>query len=134
MSPVSAISLSGLNAAMLRIGAAASNIANMRSNGPLPGAASAAGHPPAYTPVQVAQSTAAGGGIEARIISSPAAPVEIYDPSAPYADARGMVASPDTDLAGEMLQLVTASNEFAANLLVMRIDAQMSATLFDMKV
>jgi flagellar basal-body rod protein FlgC len=133
MSPVSAISMSGLNAAMLRIGASASNIANLRSKGPLPGAANAAGQPPAYTPVQVAQSAAAGGGTEARIIPSTAPPVEIYDPSAPYADTRGMAASPDINLAGEMLQLVTASNDFAANLLVMRIDAQMSATLLDMK-
>src|SRR5689334_3283631 len=63
MSPVSAIALSGMNAAMLRLNASARNIANVRSNGPLPGAAQAGDYPPAYTPVDVVQISRAGGGV-----------------------------------------------------------------------
>lgn len=131
MSPVSAIALSGMKAATLRFTAAASNIANARSNGPLPGAA--AGYPPAYHPLRVVQMPADGGGTLARIESYPTDIVTTYDPHAPYANDAGMVAAPDVDLVEETLQLITARNEFAANLLVLRIDAQMSAGLLDIK-
>ena len=133
MSSIGAIALSGVNAAMLRIGAASSNITNARSTGPLPGASRAASQPAAYTPVDVVQTAIAGGGTQARAIPSPLASAEIYDPGAPYADSRGMVASPDIDLTGEIVELVTASHDFAANLLVMRIDSEMSARLLDLK-
>lgn len=133
MSPVSAIALSGMKAATLRFSAAASNIANARSNGPLPDAPGAAGYPPAYHPLRVVQIPADGGGTLARIESYPTDIVTAYDPHAPYADEQGMVAAPDIDLVEETLQLITASNEFAANLLVLRVDADMTARLFDIK-
>jgi len=133
MSPVSAIALSGMKAATLRFTAAASNIANARSNGPLPDAAGAAGHPPAYSPLRVVQIAAPGGGTLARVETCPADIVAAYDPDAPYANDEGWVAAPDIDLVEETLQLIAASNEFAANLLVLRIDAEMSARLLDMK-
>lgn len=133
MSSISAIALSGMNAAMLRLGAAASNIANARSNGALPGAGKVPGEPTAYTPVDVVQTPSMGGGAQARTVPSPAPPIEIYDPGASYADSRGMVASPNVDLAGEIAQLVSARHEFSANLLVMRIDQEMSARLLDIK-
>ncbi len=133
MSPVSAIALSGMKAATLRFAAAASNIANARSNGPLPGAGAAAGYPPAYHPLRVVQMPANGGGTLARIESYPTDIITTYDPHAPYADDEGMVAAPDVDLVEETLQLITASNGFAANLVVLRIDAEMSARLLDIK-
>lgn len=133
MSPVTAIALSGMKAATLRFTAAASNIANARSNGPLPDALGAAGYPPAYSPLRVVQIAAAGGGTLARVETYPADIVAAHDPDAPYANEEGMVAAPDIDLVEETLQLITASNEFAANLLVLRIDAEMSARLLDMK-
>jgi len=133
MSPVSAIALSGMNAASLRLTAAASNIANTRSTGPLPGAPNPTGHEPAYTPLHVEQTTAPGGGVLAHIAPSTEEPVPLYDPDAPYADSEGMVAAPDIDQVAEILELIKASQEFAANLLVLRIDAEMSAQLLDMK-
>jgi len=132
MSPVSAIALSGIKAALQRFDAAANNIANVRSYGPLPGAA-AAGYPAAYTPVDVVQLSVSGGGVVSRVINSPRGPIAYYDPSAPYADADGMVAAPDIDLASEMVNLVTAELDFAANLMVLRAESEMMASLFDIK-
>jgi flagellar basal-body rod protein FlgC len=132
MSPVSAIALSGMRAALQRFDAAANNIANVRSYGPLPGAA-ASGYPPAYTPTDVVQMSVPGGGVVSRIVSSPRGPVAYYDPSAPYADANGMVAAPDIDLATEMVNLIRAELDFAANLVVLRAESEMMASLFDIK-
>jgi flagellar basal-body rod protein FlgC len=133
MSSISAIALSGMTAALQRLTAAASNIANAHSNGPLPGAPNSAGYPPAYSPIEVVQSPVLGGGVLARIVPSPTAPVAIYDPSAPYADSQGMVAAPDVDVAAELLDLVTARYDFAANLMVLRTESAMYAALFDIK-
>lgn len=132
MSPVSAIALSGMKAALQRFDAAANNIANVRSHGPLPSAA-ATGYPPPYTPVDVVQMSAPGGGVVSRVINSPQGPVAYYDPSAPYADADGMVAAPDIDLASEMVNLITAELDFAANLVILRAESDMMASLFDIK-
>jgi flagellar basal-body rod protein FlgC len=59
------------------------------------------------------------------------ATVAAFDPSAPYADSRGMVASPNVDLASELVQVLIARFSYAANAQVIRADAQMSAALFD---
>ncbi|MGA9457727.1 MAG: flagellar basal body rod C-terminal domain-containing protein [Pseudolabrys sp.] len=53
------------------------------------------------------------------------------DPTAPYADGRGMVASPNVDLANELVQVLVARFSYAANAQVIRVDAQMSTALFD---
>jgi flagellar basal-body rod protein FlgC len=132
MSPVSAIALSGMKAALQRFDAAANNIANVRSHGPLPSAA-ATDYPAAYTPVDVVQISVPGGGVVSRVINSPRGPVAYYDPSAPYADANGMVAAPDIDIAAEFVDLITAELDFAANLMVLRVESDMMASLFDIK-
>jgi flagellar basal-body rod protein FlgC len=133
MSSISAIALSGMNAAMLRLNAAARNIANVRSNGPLPGAPNAGDYPAAYTPVQSVQTWAWGGGTVARLVPMIAGPVVLYDPSAPYADGDGMVAAPDIDLGAEIVNLITASNDYAANLMVLRVEADMMDRLLDIR-
>jgi flagellar basal-body rod protein FlgC len=127
MSTVGAIALSGLNAATLRLEAAASNIANARSNGPPPGAANAAGHAPVYTPLEVNQTPNANGGVIASIAPATRSAVTAYDPDAPYADAKGMVAAPDTDIAEEVIQLITSRYAFAASLQTAKADAEMLA-------
>jgi flagellar basal-body rod protein FlgC len=58
--------------------------------------------------------------------------VPMFDPNAPYADSRGMVASPNVDLASEFVQQLIARYSFAANAQVVKADAKMMATLFDM--
>jgi flagellar basal-body rod protein FlgC len=54
-----------------------------------------------------------------------------YDPSTLYADSNGMVASPNVDVAGEAVQLLTAHISFAMNAQVMRTQSQMMRSLLD---
>jgi flagellar basal-body rod protein FlgC len=129
MSIASTIAISGLNAASLRLQAATSNIANSLSDGPLPDAANAASFPAAYTPLHVTQSEVVGGGTSATTTAVSPATVSIFDPTAPFADSVGMVASPNVDLASEFVQLLIAHVSYAANAAVIRADAQMSASL-----
>jgi len=125
MNPVSTVSMSGLTAATLQLKAAASNIANARSNGPLAGAANPSGQPPAYTPLAVRQTPRADGGVEASLAPALREQLATYDPSAPYANAGGMVATPDVAPVDDMVALVTARYVFAANLAVLRTNAEM---------
>jgi flagellar basal-body rod protein FlgC len=72
-----------------------------------------------------------GGGTSATATNVSPSAVAKYDPSAPYADGRGMVASPNVDLANELVQVLIARFTYAANAQVIRADAQMGAMLFD---
>ena len=131
MSIASTIAVSGLNVATLRLDVAASNIANALSDGPLADAANAGAFPAAYTPLRVNQTDVAGGGTTATVSAISPATVPIYDPGAPFAGRGGMVASPNVDLAGELVQALIARYSFAANAQVIRADAQMSAALLN---
>ena len=131
MGIASTIAVSGLNAASLRLQVAASNIANSLSDGPLPGTPNPENFPAAYTPLQVVQTDVAGGGTSAGVRPVAPATHSTFDPTAPFANADGFVASPNVDLASEMIQLLIARTNYAANALVIRADAKMSATLLN---
>jgi flagellar basal-body rod protein FlgC len=129
MSIASTIAVSGLTVASLRLQVAASNIANVLSDGPLPGAPNPDNFPAAYAPLRVNQTDVAGGGTSATISAVSPATVSTFDPGAPFANSDGLVASPNVDLATEMVQLLIARTTYAANAQVIRADAQMSAAL-----
>jgi flagellar basal-body rod protein FlgC len=131
MSIASTIAVSGLNAASLRLQAAASNIANASSDGPLPGTSNPENFPPAYSPMRVNQVDSPGGGTIANVSNVFPPTVVAFDPSAPYADGRGMVARPNVDLANELAQTLIARLSYAANAKIISADAQMGAALFD---
>jgi flagellar basal-body rod protein FlgC len=131
MSIASIIAISALNAASLRLQVAANNIANSLSNGPLPGVANPESFPAAYTPLRVNQTDVAGGGTSATTSSVSPTTVSAFDPTAPFANTDGFVARPNVDLASEMIQLLVARYNYAANAQVIRADAQMSAALLN---
>ena len=134
MSIASAIAVSGLKVASLRLQVAASNIVNSLSTGPLPDAANAANFPVAYSTLRVNQTETVGGGTSATVTTITPATVSLYEPTAPFADDNGMVAGPNVDLANELVQLLVARYTFAANAQVIRGDAQMSASLLNITV
>jgi len=134
MNIASTIAVSGLNAASLRLQVAASNIANALSDGPLPGVSNPENFPAAYTPMRVNQTDVVGGGTSATVSSVSPATVSTFDPGAPFANTDGFVASPNIDLANEMIQLLIARINYAANAHVIRVDAQMSAALLNITV
>jgi flagellar basal-body rod protein FlgC len=131
MSISSAIAVSGLKVASLRLQVAASNIANSLSIGPLPDAANAEKFPAAYSALRVNQNDVVGAETSATVTTTTPATVSSYEPTAPFADGNGMVAGPNVDLANELVQLLVARYTFAANAQVIRADGQMSASLLN---
>jgi flagellar basal-body rod protein FlgC len=69
------------------------------------------------------EATEAGGAAPetvtvARVEKDHRPPKLVYEPGHPDADSQGMVATPDINMAEEMVDLITASRSFDANLAV----------------
>jgi flagellar basal-body rod protein FlgC len=62
----------------------------------------------------------------ASITADPTPGDEVYMPGHPHADSNGMVRLPNVNVAREMVDLVTASRAFEANLSVVRTSRQMA--------
>ena len=121
---------------------AASNVANVRTTGPLPasgGSSTSAGassstYPSAYVPLRVDQvdqsSGSTPGGTMATVSPSYTAQ---SDPSAPFANQDGLVAAPNVDLANEFVQLAAAKYSFIANAKVIQAYSETTESLLDIK-
>jgi len=144
------IATSGLSAASLRLNVTASNIANLRTTGPLPatgGSGTSGGtgtssnnstFPAAYVPLRVNQvdqsSGSTPGGTVATVSTVSPSFVAQFDPSAPFANQGGLVAAPNIDLASQFIQLLTAKYDFAANAKVIQAYDDTTKSLLDIKV
>jgi len=144
------IATSGLSAASLRLNVTASNIANLRTTGPLPatgGSGTSGGtgtssnnstFPAAYVPLRVNQvdqsSGSMSGGTVATVSTVSPSFVAQFDPSAPFANQDGLVAAPNIDLASQFIQLLTAKYDFAANAKVIQAYDDTTKSLLDIKV
>ena len=105
------IAVSGIQAASLRVEAAASNIVNMDSAG--------------YQPVSVAQSPTSDGGVSASL--QPPTSLLAYNPA--YANMQDMAAKPNVDLATEIVNLKLASHSFRASIQANKAASEMFHTL-----
>lgn len=133
MSSISAIALSGLNAASLRLQVSASNVANAQSTGALPNTNGTlpAGAPQAYAPLEVVQSASAGGGVQTSVTTVTPSTTTVFDPQASFANQDGLVAAPNVDLASEFVGQLLASYNYAANATVLKTDDRMMQSLLD---
>jgi flagellar basal-body rod protein FlgC len=133
MSSISAIALSGLNAASRRLQVSASNVANAQSTGAVPNANGTvpAGAPQAYAPLQVVQSASAGGGVQTSVTRVTPSTTTVFDPQASFANQDGLVAAPNVDLAQEFVGQLLASYSFAANVAVLKTNDQNTKSLLD---
>jgi flagellar basal-body rod protein FlgC len=133
MTSISAIALSGMNAATRRLEVSAGNVANVMTSGSLPAADSTvpAGAPQAYAPLQVVQTASAGGGTRTSVTTVNPSSVAMSDPQAPFANQDGLVAAPNVDISQEMINQMIASYSFAANAKVLTVDDRMTETLLD---
>lgn len=140
------IATSGLSAASLRVNVTASNIANVRTTGPLPASGASAGagssstssaYPAAYVPLRVDQVDQSSGSTPGGTIATVSTVSPSYtaqsDPSAPYANQDGLVAAPNVDLASEFVQLATAKYSFIANAKVIQAYSETTESLLDIK-
>jgi flagellar basal-body rod protein FlgC len=108
------ISASGLNAERVRLSVVANNLANAETT------QTPEGGP--YRRRQVVFASVLGRlkGVEVSgVVASSAPPRMVYNPGHPDADEKGFVAMPDIKVPMEMMDLLTASRAYEANLAVM---------------
>lgn len=117
------IARSGMAASLTRSTAAASNIANADTIG---AAQPGPGRPGAYQPLRARITPTPGGGVSAALTPSGSAPVLRYAPDAPQADAHGMVAAPNVDSTDELVEQMSAAQDFKANAKVIRTVADLT--------
>ena len=141
------IATSGLSAASLRANVAASNIANVRTTGPLPASggsststatgssSTSSNFSAAYVPLRVDQvdqsSGSSPGGTIATVSTVSPSYTAQSDPSAPFANQDGLVAAPNFDLANEFVQLATAKYSYIANAKVIQAYSETEKSLLD---
>ena len=120
MDAAMAIAASGMAAASASLAASASNIANMETIGPVPPTSPSQPVPQTsgsvYQPVSVTSTTLPGGGAQAVLSSTLPSYILAYDPTAPFANMQGMVAAPNVDPVSEVVNQISASAAFEANL------------------
>ena len=79
------------------------------------------------------QSSARPGGVEvAGVVEDPAPDRMVYDPGHPDADANGYVRMPNVNSVTEMVDLITASRAYEANVTAMQTAKTMYAKTLDL--
>jgi flagellar basal-body rod protein FlgC len=124
-------SLSGLLAQTKRLAVSADNIANMQSRGFRKGGPAV--QPGAYIPKRVQDVTTPGGGVRAEVRPVTPPSVEIYAPSNPNADANGLAALPNVNLAEELVTQLQAQRAYEANAAALRTQDALTDSLLDIK-
>ncbi len=128
MTSILSTALSGLAAQSKRLEVSAGNVANLRSTAPRPGAQPGPGE---FVPHQVALSSRAGGGVAAKAVPVSPPSVLVFEPGAPDADADGLAARPNVDLATELVNQLDALRNFQANLKVIEAEDRRLGDLLD---
>jgi len=142
------ISRTALDVEWRRLEITAENLANINSTQsgttPLYRQRSLVSGPRALFNTYLANTTSLGtatSGINARELTgvdiygveeSDAPPRLVHEPGNPLADARGMVAYPNIDHAGQMLQMVKTSRAYEANIVAMNAARQMYMKALDL--
>jgi flagellar basal-body rod protein FlgC len=142
------ISASGLSAERMRMDVTSENLANAQTtrtanggpyrrkdvvletagqNGFQSALTAAAGNVPGAPAAQQA------GGVQvAGIVEDQSAPRRIYDPGHPDADAQGYVSMPNVNPVTEMVDLISASRAYEANVTAMQTAKQMFTKTFEL--
>lgn len=123
--PASAVVASALNAEKVRLDLIAENIANANTTRTPNGGPYQRKVPTFETALDIASGQAHGVRISAINQDTTPGP-RVYNPSHPDADPNGFVQMPNVNLAYEMVDLVTASRAYEANLAVLRNARQMA--------
>jgi len=111
------VSGSGLDTYTTWLNAVSDNVANADDVSPTSGPAFQA----RYVEAQAVNGgpDGAGAGVQVTGIAlGSAAGVEVYDPSSPLADAKGLVRRPDVDMGEQMTDMMMAQRGYEANLAV----------------
>jgi flagellar basal-body rod protein FlgC len=135
MADAMTIAASGMQAASQALFSVASNVANAATNGPVPTSPPSQPVPQTsgsvYQPTIAVQSTTPDGGVATSLQPSLPGYNLAYDPQAPYANMQGMIASPNVDLATQVVAQISAANNSRANLAIFRTASEMYKSLLD---
>jgi flagellar basal-body rod protein FlgC len=127
-----AISGSGLSAERLRMDVSAENLANAQTTQGAAGGpyrrkavvlqeSSGSGFGSALAGAQGGQGGQPKGGVQVGgIVEDPSPPRRVYDPGHPDADAQGYVQMPNVEPVTEMVDLISASRAYEANVTAMQ--------------
>lgn len=139
------VSASGLTAERLRMDVAAENLANAQTaRGPNGGpyrrkevvleqdTGQAAFGAQLRTAMGAPGAGTAGGVRVSEIAEDPTPARRSYDPTHPDADAQGYVSMPNVDTVAEMVDLITASRGYEANVTAMQSAKQMFAKTLEL--
>jgi flagellar basal-body rod protein FlgC len=124
------ISATGMSAERLRMDVIAENLANAETT------RGANGQPYRRQEVVLQEKSPSfgevlGGVQVAGIVSDPTPPRKVYDPGHPDADKNGYVSLPNVNPVTEMVDLITASRGYEANVTAMNAAKQMFTKTFD---
>lgn len=119
------IAISGLNSAVQKISASASNIANFTTTGSLEKSKQSP-----YTPLTTTSKTTDNGGVQTQVIEKTNDPfTPTYDPGSPFADENGLIGVPNISLAEEAVNLNLAEIQYKASASLIRTEKELSDEL-----
>ena len=112
--PIFDVAGSAMTAQSVRLSTVASNLANADSVAGTPDAVYRAKQP-VFSAEPVAGNPALAGVQVTQVTESTAAPLKRYEPGHPLADAQGYVYAPDVDPVAQMVDMISASRSYQAN-------------------
>lgn len=129
--PIFDVAGSAMTAQQVRLSTVASNLAN---------ADSVSGNPdevfraklPVFETAPVAGNPALSGVKVQAVTESQAAPVKRYEPGHPLADAQGYVYAPDVDPVAQMVDMISASRSYQANVEVFNSAKELALATLNM--
>jgi len=129
--PIFDVAGSAMNAQSVRLSTVASNLANADSVSGDPNAVYQPKHP-LFTTQAVAGDPALSGVRVTEVVDSTAAPLKRYEPGHPLADADGYVYAPDIDPVAQMVDLISASRSYQANVEVFNTAKELATATLNM--
>jgi flagellar basal-body rod protein FlgC len=134
MSSAMTIAVSGIAAASAWMSSAASNLANMQTNGPVPATPPDQPVPPGnvYQATTVQQTAQPDGGVSTSLAAVLPSYLVAYDPISPMANSQGLIAQPNVDMATQITAMLQARTAFGASLAALKAADSATKTLLNL--
>jgi flagellar basal-body rod protein FlgC len=129
--PIFDVAGSAMTAQSVRLSTIASNLANADSVSGDPNAVFRAKQP-VFSVESVAGNPALSGVRVTEVSESTAAPLKRYEPGHPLADPQGYVYAPDIDPVAQMVDLISASRSYQANVEVFNSAKELAMATLNM--
>ncbi|SKA21338.1 flagellar basal body rod protein FlgC [Novilysobacter spongiicola] len=129
--PIFDVAGSAMNAQSVRLSTVASNLANADTVSGDPEAVYRALHP-VFSAEGVAGKPELAGVRVTEVTQSEAAPLRRYEPGHPLADGEGYVYAPDIDPVAQMVDMISASRSYQANVEVFNTAKELANATLNM--